>query len=226
MSVAAILLFGSLARADQSEGSDTDLLMITADIQTRHVTVGGVSLFLYPWLQLKSNAEDGDLFACHLARESKALFDPDGYLSKLKKAFRLRSDYQREIVQATDLGWFLARFGGELNPALEAKRALWCVRTILIARSAERGDPIFSPKMLADQTTSTFAREILARRHGRWNSATLRDHLRSYLEGETSPEPFHQDADRNAFIERFSLTTNKVALLTLQQEVRSQAGYT
>ena len=57
-----------------------------------------------------------------------------------------------EIAHATDLGWYLAKFGDELNSDLQVKRSLWCIRTILIARSAERRDPIFAPQLLAEQT--------------------------------------------------------------------------
>jgi len=225
MSVAAILLFGSLARADQTEESDTDLLLITVNDQTRHVSVGHLSMFLYPWPRLKLDAQDGDLFVCHLVREAKAIFDPDGYLLKLREAFHLRADYRREVAQATDLGWFLVRFGGELNSMLQAKRTLWCIRTILIARSAESGDPVFAPKILADRSESTFARELLTKRRDRWNDEAMRDCLRLFLEEETTLEPFHKHADRAAFIERFTWTSNDVALQTLQQEERSQAGY-
>ena len=93
MRVVAILLFGSLARADESEGSDTDLLMVNLDNETRHVSIGHLSLFLYPWHMLEHDAREGDLFVCHLVCEAKPLFDPDGYLPKLKDAFRFRSDY-------------------------------------------------------------------------------------------------------------------------------------
>jgi predicted nucleotidyltransferase len=225
MSITAILLFGSLARADQSEGSDTDLLMITGDDETRHLSVGHLSMFLYPWRRLKLDAQDGDLFVCHLVREAKAIFDPDGYLLKLREAFQLRSDYRREIAQATDLGWFLTRFGGGLNSALQAKRTLWCIRMILIARSAESGDPAFAPKILADQSKSTFARELITRRHERWSDEAMRHSLRQFLEEEATTEPFHKQADQATFIKRFTWTSNKVALQTLQQEERSQAGY-
>lgn len=225
MSIAAILLFGSLARADQSEGSDTDLLLITADDETRHLSVGHLSMFLYPWFQLKLDAENGDLFVCHLVREAKAIFDPDGYLLQLREAFQLRSDYRREIAQAMDLGWFIARFGDELNSALQAKRTLWCIRTILIARSAEQGDPVFAPRILADRSTSTFARKLLTKRRDRWSDEAMRQCLRLFLEKETTPATFHKHADRVAFIERFTSTSNKVAMETLEQEKRSQSGY-
>lgn len=93
MTIAATILFGSLARADQSDGSDTDLLMIDLDDDTRHVSVGHLSLFVYPWRHLAQDAQCGDLFVCHLVREAKALIDPDGYLDKLRDTFQLRSSY-------------------------------------------------------------------------------------------------------------------------------------
>ena len=66
MRVVAILLFGSLARADESEGSDTDLLMVNLDCETRHVWIGHLSLFLYPGHMLEHDAREGDHFVCQL----------------------------------------------------------------------------------------------------------------------------------------------------------------
>ena len=225
MPVVATLLFGSLARADQSEGSDTDLLMIGLDEETHHVSIGHLSLFLYPWYTLENNARDGDLFVCHLACEAKPLFDPEGYLSRIKEAFQFRTDYMTEIAHATDLGWYLVKYGDELNSHLRAKRALWCLRTILIARSAERREPVFAPQLLAEQTRSVAGRDLLARRHSARDDAEVCHSLRLFLEEETTHDTFREQADQSAFVERFRATSNKVALQTLQQEERSQAGY-
>ena len=223
--VVATLLFGSRARADQSESSDTDLLMISLDDESHHVSIGHLSLFLYPWRTLENNARDGDLFVCHLVCEAKPLFDPDGYLPKLKEVFRFRSDYMTEIAHATDLGWYLVKYGDELNSHLQAKRALWCLRTILIARSAERRDPVFAPHLLAKQTRSVAGRDLLTRRHNTRDDAKVRQSLRLFLEEETTSDPFNEQADRTAFMERFKATSNRVALQTLRQEERSQAVY-
>jgi predicted nucleotidyltransferase len=225
MSVVATLLFGSVARSDHEERSDTDLLLINLDDETRHVSVGHASIFLYPWLRLKLDAKEGDLFACHLAYEAKAISDPQGYLSKLKKSFRFKSNYQSEIARASELGWFLARFGEGLNSALQAKRILWCVRTILIARSAELRDPVFAPKLLAGRAKSDAARDLLSNRHDRRDEASLRYSLRVFLTEETKVESFHERAGREAFARRFKETSNQVALQTLRQEENSQAGY-
>ena len=225
MPVVATLLFGSVARSDNAEGSDTDLLMVNLDDETRHISVGHASIFMYPWLRLKLDAEEGDLFACHLALEAKAIFDPEGYLPKLKESFRFKSNYQSEIARATELGWFLARFGEDLNPALQAKRILWCVRTILIARSAELRDPIFAPGLLAERTKSVAGRELLSKRHDRRDDEALRYSLREFLKEETTVESFHEQAGRAAFARRFRETSNKVALQTLRQEEGSRTGY-
>jgi hypothetical protein len=225
MVVVATLLFGSLARADHAEGSDTDLLMVSLDRETRHVSVGHLSLFLYPWHQLQQDARDGDLFVCHLAREARALIDPDNYLAKLQSAFKLRSSYQGEIDRATDFGMYLARFGDELNSTLLTKRALWCIRTILIARSADRRDPVFAPQQLAENTQSAAARDLLTNRHIHRESTVVRQRLRSFLEFETQSNGVLETADRAHFIERFDATSNRVALQTLRQEQESRAGY-
>lgn len=221
MAVVATLLFGSLARADHSEGSDTDLLMVSLDKDTRHVSVGHLSLFLYPWPQLQEDAREGDLFVCHLVREAKPLIDPEKYLVKMQSAFRFRSSYQSEIDRAVDLGMYLARFGEELNSTLLTKRALWCIRTILIARSAERRDPVFAPQRLAEETGSVAARELLTNRHIHRERAAVQRRLRSFLKEEAHPSHFLETADRDNFKERFEATSNRVALQTLRQDENS-----
>jgi hypothetical protein len=199
--------------------------MISLEDATRHLSVGHLSLFLYPWHTLERNARNGDLFVCHLVREAKPLFDPDGYLSKLQKAFQYRSDYKAEIGHAIDLGWYLVMFGDELNSHLQAKGALWCVRTILIARGAERRDPVFAPQLLAEQTQSIAGRDLLTRRHSVRDDTDVRHSLRLFLEEETIPAPVGKQADRDAFIERFRTTSNEVALSTLRRAEDSKARY-
>lgn len=222
MAVAATLLFGSLARGDHSEGSDTDLLMINLDDETRHVSIGRLSLFLYPWHQLKQAARDGDLFVCHLVREARPLIDPDSYLAKLRDAFEFRSTYHDEITRATDLGWYLVGFGSELNSHLLVKRALWCIRTILIARSAEQRNPVFSPQQLAEQTRSASARDLLVSRRRPHDDTVVRETLRQFLSDEAPGCRTLERTNRDAFLKRFAETSNKVALQTLRQEERSE----
>lgn len=225
MSVSAILLFGSMARSDQSEKSDTDLLMVTSEKESRHVSIGNVSMFFYPREKLNFDAESGDLFTCHVVLEAKAVFDPNNYLEELRDHFKLKDHYDLEISRAFDLGWYLAIFGDQLSSSLLAKRALWCVRTVLIARSAEAGDPVFSPNILAERTTSLYAREILKMRHSEWNKSDLRQCLRSFLETELAGEPLEIGSSEDAFKRRFVETENSVALQTLKQDAQSKERY-
>ena len=126
---------------------------------------------------------------------------------------------------AADLGWYLVKFGEELNSKLLAKRALWCIRTILIARGAERRDPLFAPQRLAEQTRSASARELLRNRRHRHDDAVVCESLLQFLENEVPNASELKHADRDAFLTRFAATSNKVAQQTLQQQVRSQASY-
>ena len=124
-----------------------------------------------------------------------------------------------------DFGWYLVLHGDELNASLLAKRALWCIRTILIARSAERREPIFAPRQLAQETRSVAAREFLSHRHDPRDDTTVRQVLRAFLEAEGLPDADLMTANRELFLQRFSATANKVALQTLHQEEDSRAGY-
>jgi hypothetical protein len=118
-----------------------------------------------------ADAEAGDLFAGHIALEGKPISDPLDQLGDLRRAFKLRSSYAVEIGHALDFGWFIIRFPKELKPSLAAKRMIWCVRTILIARSAEAGKPIFAPGELGQTARSAAAHELLSARRRRNLSA-------------------------------------------------------
>lgn len=151
--------------------------------------------------------------------------DPDDYLAQLQRSFRFRPSYQEEIERASDLGWYLVLFGDDLNSALLAKRVLWCVRTVLIARSAEQRAPVFAPQELAKQTRSQPARDLLTRRHYRRDNASLRKALQGFLETELPSMHPPIDADRDKFLTQFVETSNKVALQTLKQKDQSRDGY-
>ena len=68
-------------------------------------------------------------------------------------------------------------------------------------------------------------RNLLASRHSARDRAEVRQLLRLFLEDETKFDPFNGLADRSAFIERFTATSNNVALQTLRQDEQSRAGY-
>jgi hypothetical protein len=165
--ISAVLLFGSRARGDNARGSDTDLLLVSPPGRPRHRSSGNLSMFFYPWPKLVADARQGDLFVCHLTVEAQPIFDPTNRLERLRGEFKLRLSYAEDIARASDVGWLLDRHAEEFEPGTVARKMLWCVRTILIARSAERGEPVFAPMRLAATTSSKAAASLLFERHRR-----------------------------------------------------------
>jgi hypothetical protein len=214
--ISAILLFGSRAREDNSRGSDTDLLLISPPGTPQHKSIGHLSMFFYPWEKLVVDARDGDLFICHIVREAKPVFDPLRQLDELRSQFRLRTSYAREIEHARDLGWFLDRYAGALNSNLVVRRMVWCIRTGLIARLAERGTPVFAPLELARAAPASAA-NLLADRHQRRLDVTMRQRFRQYMiENNTAPA-LSSEATINDYRSLFLRTGNKVGLQTIDR---------
>lgn len=221
--VSAILLFGSRAREDNSRGSDTDLLLISPSGTPQHKSIGHLSMFFYPWEMLQADARDGDLFVCHIVREAKPVFDPLSQLDALRSQFRLRTSYAREIAHARDLGWFLDRHGGTLNSNVVVRRMVWCVRTILIARLAERGTPAFAPLELAMAAPASAA-ELLADRHQRRLDVAMRQRFRQYMMQEDVRLALPSEATIDDYRALFLRTGNKVGVQTIERGLRTPGG--
>lgn len=213
--VSAILLFGSRAREDNRRGSDTDLLLIAPPSAPRHKSIGHLSMFFYPWKKLANDARTGDLFVCHIVQEAKPVFDPSHQLEQLRELFRLRTSYAGEITQARELGWMLDRYAGLLNSQVVVRRMIWCVRTILIARLAERGTPQFAPAALA-AFASPAATEILAGRHQRKLDVAMRHRFRHFMIEEEGGPPLPGEATIEDYRDYFAEADNQVALQTIQ----------
>lgn len=221
--ISAILLFGSRAREDNSRGSDTDLLLISPPGTPKHKSIGHLSMFFYPWEKLKADARDGDLFVCHIVREAKPVFDPLGQLDQLRSQFRLRTSYAREIAHARDLGWLLDRHASTLNSEIVVRRMVWCIRTILIARLAERGTPVFAPHELAMAAPASAA-SILTDRHQRRLDVTIRQRFRHYMMQEDADPVLPSEATVNDYRSLFLKTSNKVGLQTIERGLLTPRG--
>ena len=215
--ISAVLLFGSRARGDNERGSDTDLLLVSPPGEPRHRSIGHLSMFFYPWRKLLADAGAGDLFVCHVAREAKPIFDPANHLERLRVAFKLRASYGRDISLASDLGWFIDRHADVLTSAIAAKRIVWCVRTILIARTAERGTPVFAPAALAATTSSSAGTELLLTRHQRRADVLMRRRFRQFLADEGYAPPLASEAAPRDYNEHFKRSKNSVAIRTVLQ---------
>lgn len=213
--ISAILLFGSRARGDHAQGSDTDLLLVSPAEVPKRTSIGQVSMFYYPWRQLATNAANGDLFVCHIVREAKPIFDPLDQLPALRGLFRLRASYEHEIAQASDVGWLIDRHADDFDPQVVLRRMVWCVRTILIAKLAERGNPVFAPAMLAAMAPSTAAADILAGRHRGRANLSLQRGFRRFLASEGRRSPLEADASVSSYRAFFEQTHNGVGLQTI-----------
>ena len=177
-------------------------------------------MFYYPWQKLLTDARNGDLFVGHLVQEARPLSDPLDQLGELRSSFRLRANYRREIEHASDLGWFIARFPHHLKPSLTVKRMVWCVRTILIAQLAEEGKLVFAPTRLAKLAGSKAATDLLIERRRRLPDDKMQRTFRRFLLMSTERQRWHGEKAEDYFIQRFSETSNEVALKALQQNTQ------
>jgi hypothetical protein len=213
----AILLFGSRARDDHENASDVDILYVCDELEPRHVSAGKTSMFFYPWQKLLEDAAAGDLFVGHIAFEARAYSDPNDLLGQLRTAFKFKTSYKREIDRAVDLGWLIVRFPEHLKSSLRAKRLIWCVRTILIARLAEDRQLVFAPRKLGEFARSKAAKELLDERRRRRTDDKMLRNLSKFLVTETDAQRWHRTASLDEFVRRFRETSNDVALKTLEQ---------
>jgi len=149
MPILSLVVYGSRAREDHSADSDTDLFAITDDDRYEMIIEGTTNIACYPLSQAIARAEGGDLFFLHITLEGKVAYDPNGTFEKVKNFFRKKNDYSAEITNASELGYALVAHSKYIHDYyLLNKRLAWCLRTILIAKSAEMDRPTFSKEGL------------------------------------------------------------------------------
>lgn len=223
MSILAVVLFGSRARGDQTAGSDTDLLFATNEESGRHVTRGNISISFYGMEDLRRRARRGDLFLCHVLQEGRTLYDPDARIDELHGLFRLKASYAPEIRGAADLGWLLARVGSTWpDRRLAARRMAWCVRTILIARSAEAGEPRFSLEALAARSPEPSLVRLLVEGKDREATENSAEGLAHFLSVLRLADPCPQTTEPAAYHALFKRTHNDIGLAFLRRPVSSE----
>lgn len=147
----SLVLFGSRARGDHHSRSDFDLLGIVEGGGIRgEVGRHGTSFYCYPLDLLRKRSEGGDLFLLHLTSEGVVLHDTANIFSLVRESFRYKVSYEVEIRQGSAVVWYLCERPGLLTDRSMVRRFIWGVRTILIARSAEKRSPVFSSAALAE----------------------------------------------------------------------------
>lgn len=220
MSVKAVALFGSQARGNAEPNSDVDILLVTSERKTRHVAMGNVSIYLYPWSHLLRRAGAGDLFVCHIAKEAKSLYDPERRIAALHAAFQFKASYAREIGHASDLGWYIALHHQSMESAIVTKRIAWCVRTILIAHAAEQKKALFSASALAQFSGCPSVMDLIAQKDEPAASPLTLEMFGAFLKRFATGNPV-PGGDPARFRAVFRARRNRVAQQSLRADPAS-----
>lgn len=162
----SLILFGSRARGDHRLVSDVDLLgVVDGGLIGDEVASRGASFYRYPIKYLQKASDEGDLFVLHLVEEGKILHDTASLFQSVRDRFQYKESYESEIREACLVGWFLLSYGSELNEKNFRKRLTWALRTVLIARCAERRTPHFSSTALEEQFGIAGLKAVIDRRY-------------------------------------------------------------
>ncbi|WP_196482869.1 nucleotidyltransferase domain-containing protein [Burkholderia stagnalis] len=182
MSILALALYGSRAREDHSPDSDVDLFAITDECSYKMIVESNVNIACYPRDLAATRAQGGDLFILHITQEGKTLFDNAGELKDLHAKFSYRNSYEIDIRLASDLAWFVLDMNSLFkNYTLINKRIAWCVRTILIAMSAEARRPVFSSSQLRDFSGSEEAYLLIENKDSNQQNTASIGYLTNFL---------------------------------------------
>lgn len=209
-----LLIFGSVARGTATDESDIDLLAVGGDLTASSMKTNGVEVQNYSVEKFLSLAVNGDLFGAHLAHEAKAIFDPLNLFNEFKEGFQLKQSYSSEIKDAFDLAGFLHQFGKSFaDQDLVSKRLAWCVRTVLIAKLAERRRMVFSPEGLYREFHFDWADHLISqRRHGAGKTdwSLIEKFLRHF-------EYFGVPRTQGMWFSCFEANNNQVAISTFKK---------
>lgn len=223
MEAIGVALFGSRARKDHAENSDIDLLIWTEEGHPQAWRQGLMSLSLYPRRYLLEKARIGDLFVSHLVHEALPLWDPQGLLRELARAFQPRASYAKIIENAEDLGAFLIHHGEDMPAGLLNRRMAWVVRTVLIARAAERSIVAFEPTRLAAKLGAREILPLVAAKDSTVFDAARVGLLAAFL--QTWGRGRSTAVAREDFRDLFERTGNAFALKTLNALAKDDGPY-
>ncbi|PBP98619.1 MULTISPECIES: nucleotidyltransferase domain-containing protein [Pseudomonas] len=222
MAITSMALYGSRARNDHNSDSDTDLFAITDDERYQMVFHGMTNIACYPRELALSRAAGGDLFFLHIVREAVVMYDHDSSFGEMQSAFKLKDSYRDDILKAAELGAaLLQNIENFKNYFFINKRLAWCLRTILIALSAQQNNPVFSAKELSTMFADKEIEQLLStkREHGYIPSSykKLKKKLFIYsgIDGESLPRNLYDQ------LNYFTLKENKMAEKTISSIINN-----
>jgi len=155
------MLYGSVARGDDSPTSDIDVLVL-ANPNAKPYQRGRLSVTPYAPSHLEALGRAGSLFVLHLRREGIVLADTRGVLQRVLEGYLQPSTYERTryMLRATAaiLDIDEAQLAG--NPQGFVRLALFLLRTELYAREAEGGTPSFAMGPILEGHADAALREV------------------------------------------------------------------
>lgn len=166
----AAIFFGSRARDTAQKHSDTDILLITEDETSARISFGVAQFTLRSAKMLDDAAAEGDLFIASMLDAARPIWDPDGALETLTRAFRPAKDLTGWAQHAIDLLDYLVHPGN--RPPDHALQIRWAVRVFLYAQ----GLPVFNtPAALpkADRAFLGLCDGYIAQKH--WDGPAFSD---------------------------------------------------
>ena len=216
MSILALALYGSRAREDNDENSDVDIFALSTEPTYRMIIQSKLNIACYPESLAMKRAHEGDLFILHITKEGKIIYDTSANFQILKSEFRYKENYAKEITDASELGWMLVNIAKNLsNYTLLNRRIAWCVRTILIAKSAEQKEPCFSAHDLCNFSGKSCVYILIKNKNNDSFDETIIKSFRNFLDiFGTQPTILAQSPDISAYQNHFKMTNNIIGLKT------------
>jgi hypothetical protein len=145
MAILSMMLYGSCARGDNKSDSDVDLLALYDEPTYKMSAQNKLNIVYYNKEFLGKRMIEGNLFCLHLLKEGKIIYDTGNTLANILNQFSYKNEYHTEIKEASELGWVLIKFSNDFdNYFYLNKKIAWCIRTIIIAKSAQDQKPVFS----------------------------------------------------------------------------------
>lgn len=198
MMVNALILFGSCARGDQTKNSDVDMLAIHDDKNYRIAEYEKLNFSFYPEQTLRWMMLNGELFALHLATESKIIFQNNNVASNLFNLFQFKTSYAATIDEANKLAWSIIKYYNKINkPDLCNKRLVWCIRTICAANAASQKKNCFAAADIIKTVSIDDMDWVLAQKNNIELSPHLIDKMIEFLHyhGLEQPADFDRTKD-------------------------------
>lgn len=194
-----LLLYGSHARSTSDADSDVDILQL-ASRSGPTTYIHDVSVARYSTESLLELMTRGSLFARHLVKESKILWDPDGELGRLLESYQAPASYTTTKSAIHEIAAALQLPHNESIERGVHSAALYAARTALYIYSIENNNERYDAAAIAE--TLGYSTFKLDRREISSESTTrlLDLALRITAEGPTGALPIAEDLESAAVV--------------------------